>query len=179
MTADERVAIALSRTKLVLLTLGAFLFVALGTWLIEIADVQRQYPPLYVKGAAWLAIGFFGPCGLYGLLKLLDRAPGFVLDREGLIDNSSGLAAGRVPWREIREIRIASERGQRFLALVVDDPEKYIRRGNALRRYAAGWNHRRYGTPVLISAIALKTSLEDLERQVRDFRGRHGSAESA
>ena len=149
---------------------------ALAVWLIAIADVQRRYPPLYVEGASVLAIAFFGLCALYGLFKLFDGSPGLVLDREGLIDNSSGLAAGRVAWREIRDLHVVVVSGQRFLAFVVDHPEKYLGEGNVLKRFLVRMNYRSHGAPILISAHSLKVNFEELEQLVREFRRRYGHA---
>ena len=171
-----QVVIALSKTKLVLLVAGAFLFVALGFWLVEIADNQGRYPPIYVKGVSIAAIGFFGVCALYGLRKMFDGSPGLVLDREGIIDNSSGISAGRVFWREIRDVQVVSISGQRLLAFMVDEPEKYLGKGNILTRYLVNWNYRRYGSPVFISANSLKIGFDELLKQVQEFRSKHGNA---
>lgn len=172
--AEDRIAIASSKVKLVLLTAGALLFVAGGIWLFDIADAQRRYAPVYVKGVSLLAIGFFGLCALYGLFRLFDGSPGLILDREGIIDNASAIAAGRVAWRDIRDIRVMSVSGQRFLALVVDDPGKYLGQGNLLRRFFVRMNYKLYGTPIFISAHSLRMKFEDLEKLVDDFRRRHG-----
>lgn len=82
-TSDDRVVIRSSKTKLILIVVGALLFVALGVVLITVADLQRQYPPIYVKAVAVAAIGFFGLCAVIGLVKLFDRTAGLVLDRDG------------------------------------------------------------------------------------------------
>jgi hypothetical protein len=166
----ERIVIALSKVKVALVTAGALLFVALGVWLLEIADLQRRFPPLYVKGASVLAIGFFGLCGVYALFKLFDDSPGLILDREGFIDNSSGIPAGRVAWREIREIRVVSMHRQRFLAFMVDDPQKYLGKGSLVRRVFVRMNYRMYGTPILIGAHSLKMKFDELERLIAEFR---------
>ncbi|MGH8621128.1 MAG: STM3941 family protein [Burkholderiales bacterium] len=173
---DDRIVIASSKVKLVLLTVGAFLFVAAGIWLFDVADTQGRYAPIYIKGVSVLAIGFFGLCGFYGLLKLFDGSPGLVLDREGIIDNSSAIAAGRVAWREIRDIRVMSVSGQRLLAVIVNDPEKYLGRGDILGRLFVKMNYKLYGTPIFISSHSLKVTFEDLEKQIQDFRTRHSNA---
>lgn len=173
---DDRIAIPSSKVKLVLLTVGALLFVGAGIWLFDIADTQSRYAPIYVKGISVLAIGFFGLCALYGLLRLFDGAPGLVLDREGIIDNSSGVAAGRVAWREIRDIRVMSVSGQRFLAFVVNDPEKYLGKGNIVSRLFVKLNYKMYGTPIFISSHSLKVKFEDLEKLIQDFRRKHSNA---
>jgi hypothetical protein len=175
MSADlhERIVIASSKLKLGLMLLGAFLFVAGGLWLYAIADTQGRYPPIYVKAVSVAAIGFFGLCGIFVLFKLFDGSPGLILDREGIIDNSSGVAAGRVAWRDIRDIQVVSVSGQCFLAFVVGEPEKYLGKGNFVKRWFVKMNYRMYGTPVFISANSLKVKLDDLEQQIRDFYGRH------
>jgi hypothetical protein len=174
--AGERIVIPSSKLKLVLISMGALLFVASGIWLFAIADAQGRYAATYVKGVSVLGIVFFGVCGLYGLFKLLDRAPGLVLDREGIIDNSSALAAGRVAWREIRNIQAVTIKGQRFLALLVNDPEKYLDRGNVLVRLFVKMNHNMYGTPILIGSHSLAVKFDDLEKQIEDFRRAYGNA---
>lgn len=172
----DRITIASSKVKLTLLTAGAALFVAGGIWLFGLADTQSRYSPIYVKGVSVLTIGFFGLCGLYGLLKLFDGSPGLVLDREGIIDNSSGVAAGRISWREIRDIQVRSIGGQRFVAVMVADPEKYLGKGNFLSRFFVKANYKMYGTPIFISAHSLKVKFEDLEKQIQDFRKRSSNA---
>lgn len=169
----DRIVIASSKSKLGLMMLGAILFVAGGLWLFAIADTQGRYPPIYVKAVSVVAIGFFGVCGIFVLQKLFDDSPGLVLDREGMVDNSSGVAAGRVAWRDIRDIQIMSVSGQRFLAVVVGEPEKYLGKGHFLKRWMVRMNYRSYGTPVFISANSLKVKLDDLEEQIRDFHRRY------
>jgi hypothetical protein len=175
-SADDQIAIALSKGKLILLTFGAFLFVVGGIWLFDIADTQSRYPPIFVKGISVLEIGFFGLCGVYALLKLFDGSPGLVLDSEGMIDNSSAVAAGRIAWRDICDVQVMSVSGQRILAFVVHDPEKYFGKGNMFSRLLMKLNYRMYGTPIFISAHALKIGFENLEKQIQDFRRRYGDA---
>src|SRR5262245_20782745 len=175
MHGTDRVVIALSKVKLSFLVVGALLFVAAGIWMLAIADAQTRYLSIYVKGVAIIAIGFFGLCALYGLHKLLDGAPGLILDREGIMDNSSGIAAGRVAWREVRDIQVVTIHRQRLLGVIVSNPEKYLGRGNLLIRLFRKMNYRWYGTPVFISAHGLKVTFEDLETQIRDFRAKFGS----
>jgi hypothetical protein len=173
---DDRVAISSSKVKLILLTIGALLFMAGGIWLFGVADTQTRYSPAFVKGVAVLATGFFGLCGLYGLPKIFDGSPGLVVDREGIIDNSSGVAAGRVTWQEIRDVQVLTVSGQQFLAVVVNNPEKYLGKGNILSRFFVNLNYKAYGTPIFISAQSLKGSFEDLEKHIQNFRKRYGGA---
>lgn len=171
---DDRIVIEGSRTKLALVLVAALAFVVLGVALWLVADVQERYPPLVVRGTGALVSVFFGLAALYAVIKLFDRSPGLVLDREGIIDDSSALAVGRVPWRDIRDISTTTVSGQRFLTLSLHDPEPYLRRGNPIKRFFVQLNHRMYGSPVFISATGLKATLEEIEGHLERFHARHG-----
>src|SRR5262245_19949122 len=109
----ERLLIALSKAKIVLLLMGSGVFVAAGLFLWANADQFSS--PLYVEAVAIAAIGFFGLCGLFALFKLFDTTPGLILDAEGITDNSSAVSAGRIPWSDITGFTITSVQKQRFL----------------------------------------------------------------
>jgi hypothetical protein len=110
--------------------------------------MQNSNDRIVVPSSKTLAAGFFGLCALYGFIKLFDRAPGLVFDHEGIIDNSSGAVAGRVSWSEIRDIKAMTISGQRFLAFIVRDPERYLGKGNIVSRVFVKLNYKRYGTPL-------------------------------
>ncbi len=96
----DQIVIPLSRTKIVLLFLGAVAFVLLSVWLWTIADHQTRHNPLYVKAVAIAGASFFGLCAGFAFIKLFDTKPGLIIDSDGIVDNSSGVSAGRVPWQE-------------------------------------------------------------------------------
>jgi hypothetical protein len=171
----EPLAIPLSRRKILLLTAGAWAFVALSAWLWTIADIQPRFNPLVVKGAAVAAVLFFGLCGAYGCRKIFDRRPGLVLDAEGIIDNASGLAAGRVPWEEITAIHVTEISNQRILTIIVADPGRYLARGSAFTRLLNRANIHLTGSPVNISANTLAVDFEELHRALLGAFERHKS----
>ena len=184
MTDDTTRHIALSRGKLVSLTLMGLVMVAGGLWLAT-ADEQvvRHGGTLsdaqlgHVSGI--VAVVFFGACVLYGLRKLFDRRPGLVLSADGLLDNSSAVGAGFVPWHEVTEFRIWQLKGQRVLVVCVQDVEKYIRRSNRLMRMAHRANVAMCGSPIVISSNALKIAFDELVPLVSSYHARHAEAAPA
>jgi hypothetical protein len=62
---------------------------------------------LVLRAVAVIGAGFAGLCACYASIKVFDRRPGLVIDKEGIVDNSSGVAVGRVPWHEITGARVA------------------------------------------------------------------------
>jgi hypothetical protein len=169
----ERILIPLSKTKIVLLLVGSVVFVAVSLWLWDHADEIPHRNPLYVEAVAIAGIGFFGLCGLYALFKLFDTAPGLIVDAEGIVDNSSGVSAGRIPWSHICGFKIKSVHKQRFLTIEVHNPETYVRKANFLKRPLVTLNMKYFGGPIQISANTLKIDFDRLIEVVTGAEAKH------
>lgn len=170
---DERV-IELSKVKVVLLILGAVVFVLLGAWLLSLnagtIEGQRRFNnPILIYGVGVASIVFFGLCGLIGIKKLFDKSPGLILSAEGILDNSSGVSAGMIPWSEVVSIGEYQVQKQKFISIQVVDPNKYANNGNALKRMANRANIKMCGTPVNISANSLKISYSELLETITEY----------
>src|SRR5215510_4090513 len=139
----ERLLIPLSKAKIVLLLMGSAVFVATGFFLWANADQFSS--PMYVEAVAIAGIGFFGLCGLFALFKLLDRAPGLILDAEGIVDNSSGVSAGRIPWSDICGFKTTSVQKQKFLTIEVQNAQTYLGKANFLKRQLVALNMKYFG----------------------------------
>jgi hypothetical protein len=161
------IVVPLSKHKIVLVLLGSIAFVAIAIWMWSYAESQRRYPPLYVRSAAVACGLFFGACSVYAFFKLLDSKPGLIVDLNGIVDNSSGVAAGRVPWDEIVAVKSSEIMGGRFLTIVVSNPQKYVGRGNFLLRMSNAANMKLTGSPINISSTALALKFDDLEEIIR------------
>ena len=173
---SEQVVIPLSRTKILMITAGALVLTAGAVFLWFIADEQRRISPGFARIVSVLGTLLFGAGIIYGAVKLLDKRPGLVLDAGGIIDNSSAIAAGRIPWEEIVDIQTMSVSGQNFLSIIVTDPEKYIARGNPAKRMLAKANYKGYGTPIFISAMSLGMNLAELQDAVFGMYQKHGKS---
>lgn len=123
--------------------------------------------PLLKNGAAILGI-LLGPAGIYvAVKKWLDKKPGLIIDETGVTDNSSGVSAGLIPWKDIIEIRETKIFRQQFLLLIVQNPETYInRQPNALKRKGMESNYQHFGSPISISANALDCNYYELKNRL-------------
>lgn len=133
-----------------------------------------RYDPMFVRAVGMAGFVFFGLCGVFGLAKCLDSRPGLVLDSIGIIDNSAGVAVGRIAWSEIRDVQAGSVRSQKFLVLFVTNPEKYLGKGNFLKRFFVDANYRMTCSPITISAGALRIGFSELEGLIRSFLSKYG-----
>ena len=162
--ASDEIAVALKKQKLILLLLGAIAFVALGYWLWLIAEDQIRFYPLFVKVIAINSIVFFGMCSIYIFAKLFDTKPGLIVDQDGIVDNSSGVSAGRIQWSEITGFMIKEVSGQSFIAIGVSDPEKYLQRGGFLKRSLNAASFKMTGSPINISSNSLDMNFGQLHQ---------------
>ena len=165
--------IPLKKHSVLVMALGAFAFVIVAAWLWSAADTQRKVDPLLVKVVSLLGVGFFAVCGIYLVRKLFDTRPGLVLDREGIVDHSSGAAVGRIPWDDITNVKVSSIAGQAFVTIEVVEPGKYIARGGALTRKLHAANLRLTGSPINISASLLPVTLDELVQAIALRRAQH------
>ncbi len=174
MSSLEEKIIYLSKVKIIALILGSIIVVVLGAWFLSldaqsIESSRRFNSPTLVYGIGIVSIVLFGLSGLFGIKKLFDKSPGLILNSEGILDNSSGLSAGLIPWSEVMDIGEYQVQKQKFISIHVQDPEKYANNGNALKRMANRANIKMCGTPINISANSLKIGYKELLDVIQEY----------
>lgn len=166
MATGQRIEIPLSKSKIVLMLIGALMFVAIGLWfIINPPKIENTYwgNPTKIAIAGYASIIFFGLCGLVLMRKLPDNKPGLIIDDTGITDNSSGLSAGHILWADIENISVLEIHKQRLLMLEVNNPQDYIDRQNSLfKRKGMALNYKMYGTPLSITSHGLKIPFQEL-----------------
>jgi hypothetical protein len=167
MNLSDETIIPLSRTKILLLIIGAAAFAALGLWLFYLDDQTITHmgrDPEFVHGVGLAAIIFAGLCAILGARKLFDRRPGLRFTTAGIVDNASGVAVGLVPWSDITGTEIYRVSRTRMLVVKVTDPEKYIAVGGAMRRSVNRMNFNMCGSPIVLSPNTLAIKFDELVR---------------
>jgi hypothetical protein len=182
-TIDQTI-IELSGKKFGLIIIGSCAFVAIGIWLFSldpasIRALPRGSNPTFVHSIGLASVVFFGLCAIVAIPKLFDEKPGLVFASSGIIDNASSVSAGLIPWTEIIGAESFDVRKQKFLIIKVKDPQKYLDRGNRLKKLAITANYKMCGSPITISAIALKTSFPELLSLFDRYQQKYGNAKSS
>ena len=181
---DEKI-IELSKTKIALAVLGTCAFVAIGVWFLlldeEAIRTSSSYrllfnEPMYARALGITAIVVFGALALFFFKKLFDKKPGLVFNNSGIVDNASAVAAGFIPWSEITGYDIFEMPQQKMLIVMVSDPQKYVERGNAVKQKLNQANFKMCGSPISISANALKINFADLLALFDEYQRKYGSA---
>ncbi len=179
MASSDETIIKLSKTKILLLLLGASVFVAAGILLLSLDDAQIRSQrslndPVYARGLGLVAIVFFGSFGLYGLKKLFDTKPGLVFNDSGIVDNASSVSPGFIPWSEVVGAEIFEIQKQKLLIIKVRDPREYIARGSSLKRTLNKANNRMVGSPISISSNTLGIKFSELVSLFERYQRKYG-----
>jgi len=167
MTSSDETVVPLSKSKMLLLIVGAVGFVALGIWLSQLdpswIESQRRFNnPALVHAIGIVAIVFFGLCGVVGVRKLFDSKPGLVLSSAGMLDRSSAASERLIPWCDIERFDTYEIHKQKFLVVKLVAPEKYMASGGALMQALNRANMKMVGSPVAISSNTLKIGFDEL-----------------
>lgn len=174
MQLSEEIVIELSKVKIIFLLLGAAFFIAIGVWFLtlnthEIEASRKFNNPMLFCVLGIVLILFFGLVSLFGLKKLFDKSPGLVINYEGILDNSSGVSVGVIPWLEVSGIGEYQVQKQKFISVLLYDPNKYVNKGSFLKRMANRANKKMCGTPINISTNSLKICYEELLEVIQEY----------
>ena len=82
-----------------------------------------------------------------------------------------------LPWSEITGAEVVQIQRQKLLVIKVTDPERYIERGNRLKRALNRANHRMVGSPIAISSSALQISFAELVALFNRYHETFGPAQ--
>jgi hypothetical protein len=187
METETKTVIELGRIKIVAIILGSLVASASGLWM-AMMDAEtllknapfggRVFPFNSPVAMHWIGVAgvvFFGACCLFGLYKLFDREPGLILDADGFTDNASAVAAGFVPWTDVTDVQTHRIAQQPMLIVVVADPQRYMRKQNLLQQIATRTSLATFGSPIGISASALKIGFDELSNLFRSYWTRYGN----
>ncbi len=203
---DEKV-IELSKVKLYALVIISLIMVAVGLWIASLdndtllrnaplhGDVFPFNSPTAMRDIAIFGIVFFCACALFAVFKCFDNKPGLILNAAGFTDNASGVAAGFVPWTQVKAVRerdviIANDynpsislkhgftyrtRRIRFLIVDVHHPERYIDRGNVFKRVLNRINANMAGSPICITSSVLEIDFDELLTVFKSYLSKYGN----
>jgi len=166
MNTIEQIEIPLSKKKLTLMLAGSIAFVVTGFWFIikrPVSSLPFLGSPIVVLITGLAAVSSFGVCAIFIIKKLTENTPGLIINDQGITDNSSGVAAGLILWKDILDIRRTTVFNQSFIVVILKNPEAYIaRQPNPVKRQLMKMNYKTYDSPVNISSNGLICNFDEL-----------------
>lgn len=172
MDTNEHIEIALSKKKMIFSFTGTLIFVAMGVWFVIKPPTSELFifrNPTVIVILGIVAILFFGLLAIVLVKKLLDNKPGLVINSRGIIDNSSGISVGFIPWTDIQDIQTTQVSGVNFLIVILRNPHDYLDKvTQPLRKFMMKQNYRSYNSLVSISSSSLDISFVNLQNLMVD-----------
>ena len=177
-----KMEIQLSKSKLLLMFIGAIAFAGIGFWFVTNPpkiDLPFLGSPVIIFIVGLVSFLFFGIMGFFIFKMLGDKTPGLVISDEGIFDNSSALSVGLVLWTDILEIKEIKVVNQTFICLIVKNPQDYIdRQTNVIKGVLMQKNYDSYGTAIAISANGLNCGYQELkdtlDKKFLEFKSKKG-----
>jgi hypothetical protein len=121
------------------------------------------------KAVGFLGILFGGLTGGWFLSRMFSNRRSIILDQEGLLDNSSGIPAGRIGWDQIARVDIVTLQNNRFVGIDVVDRKALASSSSPFRQYIEASNAALTGFPVNIPSFAVDRSPEELRDLILKF----------
>ena len=119
----------------------------------------RKYVPVFHDVIFIVVIIFFGFTALIYLKMILSTKPTLSISEKGICDNVS---FGMIGWEDVAGFRKVRVQKQDYILILLENPEKYIEKFNFFKQKWLKFNHRQYGTPVMIHIGNLKIDQEEL-----------------
>lgn len=166
-TEEGSVTIPASKIKMLLVFIGALLFVVIGFWMFTLNGEPNA--SIFTSLIAILCIFFFGAVAISSFTKLFTSLKyGLRISSEGIDDRSSGVSIGLVPWPQILDFKVTSVNSTKFILIYISDPQAFISQQSFAKQIALKANYKSFGTPITISAVGLacgfSTLLESIEK---------------
>lgn len=162
----EPIIIRTNKTKLILNLISSLIFVTLGIWIIaarpDVGNVIFNIP-IIKYGAGIASMIFFGFGAVVFIRRLTDKKPALIIDNKGIMDNSTAVAAGLIPWEDITHIYTRQVMNRKFIMIGISNPDTYIdRQSSRFKKRMTRTNLKAYGSPISISANGFKTDFTSL-----------------
>ncbi|VAW74802.1 hypothetical protein MNBD_GAMMA12-3278 [hydrothermal vent metagenome] len=175
----DEVIVPLSRFKLFLLLIVVAIFTAASIWVLSLDPERIKSSPKFnnlqfIYGIAYVCISLCSLIGVYVVKKMFDSKPGLIINSEGITDNSSGVAAGLIPWSEIIGYKEHEIHSTKFLVIQVREPEKYAARGSIIQRALNKGTMKMVGSPISIASTSLRIKHTKLLELVLSYAKKYG-----
>jgi hypothetical protein len=155
----QPIVIGQSRTKWIVLLVGALCFVA-GGILFALIDTGVG------RILAWTNVLFFGGCALVFAQQLADRRPRIEISDQGIKDRT--LKVGVIDWPDICSVKLRRSLGNAFIGLELRNPAKYTARLSPLLQRMVALNAKLGMPPLSLNLSGTAVSPEQIEELLRN-----------
>ncbi len=167
--------IRFKKGKIVRLMLMGLVMSAASVAICFMPEGATPFPSVLLRILGVVGVVFFGLGFLVYVAQFFSRRPALIVDRQGIVDNTTYPGVGRVYWAEIRGLRVGHVRKVPFLIVDVHDPQKFLPLGNMFQRFLRASSARMIGSPISLAATSLDAHFEGLVGTIEHFRTEAGT----
>lgn len=136
----------------------------LGVYNISIHEYHLNISSIFIILASIFLIGLSITVLVSLFYEILNWKSAFVINNEGVIDNSGIESVGFIEWKDITGIEPVEIMSVACLLIETDKPEKYLKKAkNPFVSYFMRRRIKKYGTPIQITSLTLKSKTSELE----------------
>ncbi|MEB8535973.1 hypothetical protein OW565_07240 [Acidithiobacillus ferriphilus] len=163
--------------------IASIMLVFAGAWMLTMSDhfiyhnlyiIHRN--PAFVHFFGFASMVFFFMTFIAIVAKLTDKKPGLVFNSNGVVDNSSYMSSGFIPWSDIIDVQKVTTYKTQVIKVLVKNPSFYVERQRGIKKYLAKFSFRTYKTPVFINPNTLEIDCaDDVLDMLRRYKERYSA----
>jgi hypothetical protein len=157
------------RGKQILYGILCLIFVMVSGLLLMIGFEENGSDSLKFMIGGAVGFIFFGLCMVYWVKSMVKRKPALIINREGILDQSTYIGAGLVKWDEIVDVDLVNFGGQTYLGIYTVDPELIINRSSPFKKLLNRLNKGLLNTQVNIPVKILDCSMDNLIETINRY----------
>lgn len=138
MERDSQFAVYPNKKKTLKTLIGGVVLLIVQIFLITIEtdEVPKELNFLF----AYIGIPFFSLGIVYLVYRLVIKKPVFVIDKIGILDQSSLLSVGIIRWDEIESIEAVKIANTNFMGVNPKDKDAFLARLNPIKKFFLSMN---------------------------------------
>ena len=155
MSKPEVIKVGFKRLKIALLFLISVGFIPIGVLMVQAKD------DVFTTVFGVFGCVFFGVCAVVIGALLLKPGPALEISDKGILNKSNLLSPQLIQWGDIIDAYIVSVSSNKFITIVVRNPEEYIKTRNKFLVYLQSANFNMTGSPINISLSSVNIDGEE------------------
>lgn len=153
------------------LAIGQLIFTTLGGYMFLYPALMTSNVIRYefvIRAIGAISLLYFGLIFLLSI-KIYYRSVALVITKLEIIDSSTVLSMGSIPWINVADICQIHEGGIAMIKISLINPDLIIdKEKNFIKKLLLKRQNKRLGSPIIIPMIALNSYVDTLERQLKE-----------
>lgn len=167
----DNIQIPFSKKKIIIYILLAGIFILISSFILINKNIT-----VYEKYVFILCLVMCSVIELALISRLFDKRPGLIINRKGIIDNSTFTSLGFINWKSIKAIYYSKSFNQKVIHIELINTEEILKNQIIFIQLLARLNKQKFKTGIDLSSKLLNCSLSDLNRVLQNEYKRNKNA---